>query len=125
MPDLLPAVQRAEAAESISRVLAWQLDKAGVKYIEEHRFHPPRRWRLDFYFPTRRLAVEIEGINHRKPGRYGRDLEKYNALSADRIFLLRFTAQQVHDHSALHAVLAYLEDHHRRERTPLGTPLLP
>ena len=92
-------------------MLARQLDNAGVKYIEEHRFHPPRRWRLDFYFPTRRLAVEIEGLNHRKRDRYRRDLEKYNTLSADGIFLLRFTAAHVHDQTALRGILAYLEAH--------------
>ncbi|UWX64776.1 endonuclease domain-containing protein [Deinococcus rubellus] len=111
MPDLLPALKQAEAEGDINTVLARQLDHAGVKYIEEHRFHPPRRWRLDFYFPVWRLAVEIEGLNHRKRDRYGRDLEKYNTLSADAVFLLRFTAPQVHDETALHEILAYLEAH--------------
>ncbi|WP_161883549.1 hypothetical protein [Deinococcus alpinitundrae] len=46
VPDLLPALKQAEVEESISTVLARQLDQAGVNYIEEHRFHPPRRWSL-------------------------------------------------------------------------------
>ena len=111
VPDLSLGVQRAEQAESISGVLARQLDSAEIPYLEEHRFHLPRRWRTDFFFEAQRLAVEIEGINHRKRDRYGRDLEKYNALSQGGIFLLRFTARQVHDGVALREILAYLEAH--------------
>ena len=48
----------------------------------EYRFAPPRRWRFDFAWPKRRLAVEIEGGVH-SGGRHVRgqgfvdDAEKY------------------------------------------------
>ena len=29
--------------------------------VREYIFHPKRKWRFDFYFPERKLAVEIEG----------------------------------------------------------------
>ena len=29
--------------------------------IREHRFAPPRRWRFDYAWPDRRLALEVEG----------------------------------------------------------------
>jgi very-short-patch-repair endonuclease len=29
--------------------------------IQEYRFHAVRRWRFDFVWPERKLAVEIEG----------------------------------------------------------------
>jgi hypothetical protein len=27
----------------------------------EHKFHPKRRWRIDYYLPTLRIGIEIEG----------------------------------------------------------------
>ena len=30
-------------------------------WVREYRFHPERRWRLDFAWPERTFAVEIEG----------------------------------------------------------------
>ncbi|GGR11532.1 DUF559 domain-containing protein [Deinococcus ruber] len=109
MPGLSQAIQHAEAQEDIGSVLAAQLDAAGLRYIREHRFLPPRKWRLDYFFPERQLAVELEGINHRKRDRYGRDLEKYNAAATAGLTLLRFTAVQVHDETALREIAAFLE----------------
>lgn len=51
--------------------------------IAEHRFHPERRWRFDFAWPTVKLAVEVEGGVF-IAGRHSRglgmlnDMEKYN-----------------------------------------------
>lgn len=49
----------------------------------EYRFHPTRAWRFDYAWPTRHIALEVEGGLHIR-GRhvralgYLRDLEKYN-----------------------------------------------
>lgn len=49
----------------------------------EHRFHPTRRWLLDFAWPASKLGVEVHGDIWRKsghtsgPGRL-RDMEKMN-----------------------------------------------
>lgn len=29
--------------------------------LREHRFHPTRKWRLDFAWPERLIAIEIQG----------------------------------------------------------------
>lgn len=80
--------------------LKYQLDAYKMKYEQEHRFHPKRRWRFDFAFPDRKLAVEIEGGiyskgRHTRPIGYIKDMEKYNAASVLGWTLLRFTPQQV------------------------------
>ncbi len=31
------------------------------KPVKEHRFHPTRKWRFDFAWPKRMIAVEVEG----------------------------------------------------------------
>ena len=50
----------------------------------EHKFHPKRRWKFDFAFPTFKVAVEIEGLGaggmgrHQRVGGLVKDAEKYN-----------------------------------------------
>lgn len=50
---------------------------------EEHHFHPTRRWRFDFAWPQRKVAVEIEGGvwtrgRHTRGAGFIADCEKYN-----------------------------------------------
>lgn len=33
----------------------------GTQVINEYRFHPKRKWRIDFYLPEYGIAIEIEG----------------------------------------------------------------
>ena len=66
----------------------------------EYRFHPTRRWRLDFAWPERGLAVEIEGGIYRGGGHTSvtgikRDVDKANALTMLGWRLLRFHGDQV------------------------------
>ena len=49
----------------------------------EHRFAPPRRWRLDFAWPEHRVAVEVHGAvyrqgRHTRGGGFLKDREKMN-----------------------------------------------
>lgn len=55
---------------------------------KEYRFHPVRKWRLDYAWPDIRLAIEIEGIfykkgdgisRHQTGSGYVEDCIKYNA----------------------------------------------
>jgi len=64
--------------------------------IPEYRFHPGRRWRIDYYFEHngRRVALEVEGGiwtkgRHTRPAGFQGDMEKYNALACMGILLLR------------------------------------
>src|SRR5574337_580463 len=41
------------------------------------RFHPDRRWELDFAWPEDRFAVEIDGEVHRIKERFHSDIEKH------------------------------------------------
>lgn len=55
--------------------------------IPEYRFHPSRRWRFDFAWPERMIALEIEGGvwqsgRHTRPSGFLGDIEKYNAAAA-------------------------------------------
>lgn len=80
----------------------------------EYRFHDTRRWRFDYAWPERRLAVEIEGGTWVR-GRHSRgagmrsDAEKYNTASLMGWTVLRFTGDMVKDGSALDTVKKALQ----------------
>jgi hypothetical protein len=62
----------------------------------EYRFHPTRRWRLDYCWPAQGVALEIEGGvwiggRHNRASGYVKDMEKYNAWAARGGRLLRVT----------------------------------
>lgn len=73
------------------------LQLARIPYIEEHRFHPDRKWRFDFAIPEHKIAIEYEGIYSRKSGHtthkgYTKDTEKYNEAAKLGWTVLRYTA---------------------------------
>ena len=60
------------------------LKTEGIKFEREYRFHPKRRWRFDFAWPDKKVAVEIEGISyeggrHQRVGGFLEDCLKYEA----------------------------------------------
>lgn len=69
---------------------------------QEYRFHPRRRWRFDFAWAQRKVALEIEGGvwtqgRHTRGQGYLRDLEKYNAAAVIGWRVLRLTPQQIYE----------------------------
>ena len=66
--------------------------------IEEYKFHPKRRWRIDFYLPEYGLAIELEGGiftqgRHTRGSGFIGDIEKYNEITAAGLSLIRVTYQ--------------------------------
>lgn len=89
----------------------------------EHRFHPTRRWRFDFAWPERKLAVEIEGVTYfgknkngtQKLGRHqtakgmSGDCEKYGEAMLLGWNVYRCTQDLVKNGSAIDTVLKLFE----------------
>lgn len=78
--------------------------------IAEHRFHPSRRWRFDWAWPERKIAVEIDGGiwiqgRHNRASGYLADLEKLNAAAEMGWRVLRFATGKI-DTAQLARVLA-------------------
>jgi len=78
----------------------------------EYRFHPTRKWRLDFFWDQSLtnshfgVAVEIEGgtwIRGRHVTGSGveKDIEKYNEVALANIVLIRATSKHVKDGRAV------------------------
>lgn len=72
----------------------------------EYKFHPTRRWKFDFCWPSKMVAVELEGGTwtggrHTRPVGFEKDCEKYNEAAIMGWKVLRFTANMVHSGEAL------------------------
>lgn len=68
------------------------------KPTPEHKFHPTRKWRIDWYFEEngKKIALEVEGGvwtfgRHTRGAGFLADVEKYNNLAMAGIYLLRVT----------------------------------
>lgn len=87
----------------LEETAALLIRSAGLPEPErEYRFAPPRRWRFDFAWPERRVAVEVEGGGwvrgrHHRPGGFTKDCEKYNAAVLRGWRVLRYTGDNLTD----------------------------
>jgi very-short-patch-repair endonuclease len=82
----------------------------GLNPEREYRFHPTRKWRFDFYFPEKKIAVEVEGGyggRHQRGG-FQLDMVKYTAAAKMGIMVLRYTTKMVTDGTAINDVLEVL-----------------
>ena len=81
----------------------------------EYRWHPERKWRFDFAFPERKVAVEIEGAvwtrgRHVRGGGFIEDMEKYNEAGRLGWKVFRFPPERVKDGSAIKYVEEVLRE---------------
>jgi hypothetical protein len=79
---------------AIEETFALHCKASGLVPAREHKFHPARRWRFDFAFPERRVAVECEGGvwsggRHTRGSGFIADAGKYPAAAAVGGFVLR------------------------------------
>jgi very-short-patch-repair endonuclease len=66
-------------------------------FVREYEFSLVRNWRIDFAFVSAKVAVEYEGFGHGRSGRYGGDIDKYNAMASEGWLLLRCTKAIMED----------------------------
>lgn len=90
--ESVPKPRRHKAPSRLEIELAGHLSVMGLKPLEQYKFHPERKWRLDFAFPDELVAVEIDGgifaaENGEEAGKHARgagrckDMEKRNAAA--------------------------------------------
>ncbi len=66
----------------------------------EYRFHPERKWRFDYAYPDKKIAIEQEGGvwiggRHNRASGFLKDLEKYNAAAVLGWRILRYTPEKM------------------------------
>jgi very-short-patch-repair endonuclease len=92
-----------------------QMRAAGLPaWTPEHRFHPTRRWRLDYAWPERLLAVEVHGGvwadgRHTRGAGFTGDREKMNEAALLGWRVLEVTTDHVRSGQALSWVEQALE----------------
>jgi very-short-patch-repair endonuclease len=100
---------------ALEEALAFQIKAAGLPApVREFRFIPGRLYRADFAFPGERLLVECEGGVfarrgqgggwHQSVGGYLDDLRKYNLATLYGYRVLRFSAKEIKDGTALREI---------------------
>lgn len=83
----------SQGEKALAQVL--ELDPLpGWDLTREFRFHPTRKWRFDFAFPSHRLAIEIDGHYHRTFGGQRIDSEKLNEAVRLGWRVLRFPTNE-------------------------------
>lgn len=75
-------------------------------YDREYQFHPTRRWRFDFAWPLKMVAVEIEGGvwsngRHTRGKGFIEDCIKYNEATVLGWRVLRVTSDMVRNGTAM------------------------
>lgn len=75
-------------------------NQLGVEPVKEHQFHPVRKWRFDYAFPSHKIALEVEGGvhtggRHIRPRGFLNDMEKYNTASVMGWRVLRTTPDEL------------------------------
>ena len=89
--------------------------------VRELVFHPIRKWRFDWAFPSLTLAVEKDGAvwtggRHTRGKGVSEDCIKFSEAAVLGWTVLRFTTQQVNDGTAVSYVLKVAETIKRRQR---------
>lgn len=91
--------------------LLWQLKAMNLPEPEpNYRFAYPRRWRFDFAYPDRLLAIEVEGGQwiggrHTTGKGFEADLEKYNEAALRGWIVIRVTPRMIDDGRAINLVV--------------------
>ena len=111
----LAAKLYAPAQSRLEVTLALHMRAAGLNPEREYRFHPPRRWRFDFAFLDKKVAIECEGGTwtngrHVRGSGFEKDVEKYNQAAIDGWIVLRFTGRMIADGTALQTIEAALSE---------------
>ena len=95
--------------------LEFQLKSAKMAgFTREYKFHPKRRWRLDFAWVDKKIGVEVEGgiwlprSGHNTGVGISRDVEKGNALTLLGLKLIRLTGKMIKSGEALNIIESIL-----------------
>jgi very-short-patch-repair endonuclease len=106
------ALPRSNAEESLATLIRWEKIREPIR---EFRFAPPRRWRFDFSWPERFVAVEVDGGSfiagrHTRGEGFERDLEKLNTAALIGWRVLRVTPRMIEDGRAIELIRRALND---------------
>ena len=102
-----------------------RLRNGGVGGLSFRRQHPVGRFVLDFYCPSVRMAIELDGGQHNVASAFAKDAYRTRLLAEQGITVIRFWNNDVAENydGVVQAILNTARDLRVRRRTP--TPALP
>jgi len=82
-----------------------------LKWEREYRFAPPRRYRFDFAYPEKKVAIECEGGSftlgrHNRSTGFRDDCRKYNLAVLSGWKVLRYTKEMLESGEAVDEIKA-------------------
>ncbi|MGE0501269.1 MAG: endonuclease domain-containing protein [Rhizobiaceae bacterium] len=94
---------------SLPEVVLWDcLRNTRLEGLRFRRQHPVGPYVLDFYCPSGRLAVEVDGLQHDHPGQIAHDKRRDRWLTDSGIRVMRIAATDVLQDHALEGVLVMI-----------------
>ena len=84
----------------IDTYIRHEIASLGLEFVPEFKFHPVRKWLLDYAIPSRKIGIEIQGATytagkHTRGTGYANDCEKLNAAQCLGWRVLWYTTQQL------------------------------
>ena len=88
--------------------------------VQEHKFHPERKWRFDYAYPDKKVAIEIDGGTwnngaHVRPIHYQSDCEKFNEAAILGWRVLKFIPQELNSMKTVDKIKKALDYEHSNE----------
>jgi len=87
--------RQLRSAMSLPEVLLWQVLRQRTDQMKFRRQHPIGVYVLDFYCPSARICVEIDGFSHETGDRPMRDEKRQDWLAQQGIETIRIPAVDV------------------------------
>lgn len=89
--------KRNKTKEWIGKNLFYWAQEKKLELVTELQFHPERKWRFDWAFPEKMIAIEYEGLmseksRHTTVKGFTGDAEKYNEAQRLGWSVYRYTA---------------------------------
>jgi very-short-patch-repair endonuclease len=96
---------------SLPEVILWDcLRKGRLAPFRFRRQHPVGAYILDFYCPSARLAVEVDGEGHGHPSQEAHDHARDAWLNSRGVIVLRVAAADILDDEILPGVVAQIDE---------------
>jgi very-short-patch-repair endonuclease len=103
------------AKSELEETLLFQIKAEGLPEPErEWRFHPTRKWRLDFAYPEKRIGIEVQGGiyvrgAHSRGTGLERDYEKLNTAQMLGWTVFQFSRKMIESSEAIEMIREALE----------------
>jgi very-short-patch-repair endonuclease len=94
-PPMLRLARRLRHSTTQSERTLWAMLRGNQIGLRFRREHPLGPYVLDFYCPSARLAVEVDGPIHDEPEQIEHDSIRNAYLQAQGVKVLRFNAEEV------------------------------